>query len=630
MAEELIREQRTIDPPQHMVDRALISDYEALYLHSITFPERFWESVAKELEWGDKWDKVMELDTPYHNWFVGSTTNICINALDRHARSDHRNKVALIWTTEDGTEELITYNRLLRRVCQIANGLKALGVEKGDRVLINMAVTPEAIATMLACARIGAIHCVVYAGMGVKSLRARIHDCKPKVVFTSDVTFRSGRRVPLKTLLDNAVEELDYIEKIIVHRRQQPQIALTSQREADFTDWMEQHDQWCEPEMVESSHPLFIMYTSGTTGKPKGIVHVHGGYMVGTYYFAKAFYDLQPSDIIWCTANIGWIVAHSFSVYGPMLNGATVLMREGGIDVPTPDAAWKTIERHGVNILYTAPTAIRKFMRYGEDIIKKFDTSTLRLIACSGQPLNPEAQLWAQEHILGDRGSIVDNWWQTELAGPIIGTLPGMKAKLAKVGKPMPGVVANIVDAEGHTENPNTPGRLVLRRPVPYMMSGVWNDDAMYRQYWDEVPNCYFTGDVAFYDQDGYFCVLGRADDVINVSGHSIRATEIEATLAAHPSVREAAVIGLPDELRGERIRAYVVLQSAQGANENVRQVLRDHVRRELGALTAPSEIEFKESLPKNQNGTLVRRILRAEAMGEDPGDTSTLRTTSQ
>jgi acetyl-CoA synthetase len=621
----LNKDLESILPPDFLKNNAFIKDYDQSYKESIENSDEFWGNIAKELYWEKEWDQVLEFNPPHHKWFLNGKTNITINALDRHVKGSNRNKAALIWMTEDGREEIYTYDLLLRKVCQLANALKESGVKKGDRVVIYMPLTPEGICSMLACARIGAIHSVVYAGMGIHALRSRIEDSKAKIVLCADVTYRSGKRIGLKSIVDGAVEGLESVEKIVVHRRQEPKIEFISSREVDFYDFIKDQKQWIEPEIMDSEDPLFILYTSGTTGTPKGVVHVHGGYMTGVYYLSKAFYDMKDSDIFWSTSDIGWIVGHSYIVYGPLLNGATVLAREGAIDYPDAGIIWKTVERFGVNIMFTAPTAIRMFMKYGADFVKKYDVSSIRLLACAGEPLNPEAHYWAQENITGKNGFVVDNWWQTEIASPVLGTLPSFKSKPSKVGKPLFGVVADVVTPEGEPVKPNQGGLLVLRKPLPYMMRIIWGNDERYQKYWEDFPGCYTSGDVAFYDEEGYFSVLGRADDVMNVAGHRIGTAEVESAFLTHPAVAESAVIGLPDDIKGERIKAFVVVKAGHEPTENLSLVLRDHVRRELGPIATPSEIEFRESLPKTRSGKIVRRLLKSESLGQDAGDLSTL-----
>lgn len=612
-------------PPDFLKEGALIRDYESLYRYSISQTENFWDSVARELFWYEKWNKVLEFNPPYHKWFLGGKTNITYNALDRHAKGPNRNKVAFIWISETGEEILVTYDRLLRRVSQLANALKSLGVKKGDRVIIYMPLTLQGIYSMLACARIGAIHSVVYAGMGVQALKTRIEDSKAKIIICSDVTYRNGKTINLKSIVDQAVEDVEYVEKIIVHRRQKPQVELSYAREVDFDELINSQPNYCEPEIMDSEDPLFILYTSGTTGKPKGVVHVHGGYMVGTYYLSKHFYDIKDGDVFWSTSDIGWIVGHSYIVYGPLCAGATVLAREGAINYPDPGIVWKTVEKHGVNILFTAPTAIRMFMKFGPEYIEKYNISTLRLLASAGEPLNPEAQAWSQKYIVKDHGFVVDNFWQTEIASPVIGTLPSMKSKLGKAGKPMPGVVADVVKPNGERVEPNKGGLLIIRKPLPYMLRTIWNDEERYKKYWEYIPGVYSCGDIAVYDDEGYISVLGRADDVMNVSGHRIGTAEVESAFVSHSAVAEAAVIGLPDELKGERIKAFVVLRPGHEPTDTLKNILTDHVRRELGPIATPSEIEFRDNLPKTRSGKIVRRLLKAQELGIDPGDLTTL-----
>ncbi len=612
--------------PKSVAENALMKDAKAEYERWKANPDDFWAEEAEKFHWTKKWDTVSKFDGVNHGWFIGGQTNITLNALDRHVNSDRRNVAAFIWLGEDGTEKIVTYDQLLRSVNRFANGLKSLGVSKGDRVVIYMPLTIEGVISMLACARIGAIHSVVYAGLGHASLRDRIVDAQAKVVITGDVGFRRGKAVPLKTITDEAVADLEFVEKIIVFSRRLPKIEFVSSREIDFDDLMNFADK-CEAEIMEAEDPLFILYTSGTTGKPKGVVHVHGGFMVGTTYHLQTFFDVNQSDVFLCTSDIGWIVGHSYIVYAPLCAGVTTLFREGAIDFPHQGIVWELVEKYGVTKMFTAPTAIRFFMRFGEELPRKYDLTSLKVIACAGEPLNPEAWRWAQTHLCGDgaHGYCVDNWWQTELGAPTIGTPTTMAMREGKVGISLAGVEAAIVDAEGNEVEPNVGGRLVLRRPFPSMMRTVWNDAPRYERMWKQIEGCYVSGDVAVKDEDGYIQVLGRADDVMNIAGHRIGTADVESALVSHPAVAEAAVIGVPDELKGESIVGFVQLRSGHQASESLTASLVEHVRRELGPIATPSKIEIMKSLPKTRSGKIMRRYLKALEMGTDPGDLSTL-----
>ncbi len=592
-------------------------------------PDDFWAEQAKLVDWMSPFSKVSQIDGSKHEWFLGGKLNASVNCIDRHLH-DRRNKVALIWVGEDGEEQTYTYGRLYRETNRFANALKSLGVKKGDRVVVYMPLTPEGIVTMLACARIGAIHSVVYAGMGSQSLAQRIEDSGARVVVCSDFTYRRGKKVPLKGIVDDAVRSISSVEHIVVHRRgSRPGDApytFESERECDFYDIQEPRHIHCAPEPMDAEDPLFILYTSGTTGKPKGVVHATGGYMVGVTYLAKAFFQMTDRDIYWSTSDIGWIVGHSFIVYGPLSNGVTVFCREGVPDYPSPEVTWELCERYGINLMFTAPTAVRLWMGYGEGAPSKYDLSRLRLVACAGEPLNPEAHLWAQKYLVGQsNGMVVDNWWQTEIAGPVLGTLPSFDARPGKVGKPLPGVVADIVDANGNKVPDGNGGLLVLRKPLPYMMRTVWGDRARYEHAFSQIPGCYTAGDIAVRDSDGYYAVLGRADDVMNVAGHRIGTADVEGALVRHPAVAEAAVVGLPDELKGERIKAFVVLRANKVAEPGLVASLKEHVRHDLGPIATPSDIEIRTTLPKTRSGKIMRRYLKAVEMGADPGDLSTL-----
>ena len=610
--------------PRVVAEQSILKDFTREYERSIADNDAFWGEFAKEFAWSKPWTRVSSFDGSHHQWFLGARTNITVNALDRHANSERRNRLTYIWLGEDGSERMITYGQLYRMVCRFANGLKSLGVGKGDRVVIYMPLTVEGVVAMLACARIGAIHSVVYAGLGHAALRERITDAQARVVIVGDVGYRRGKVVALKSIADEAVDGLEFVENVVVFARQG--YAAASAREVDFNELMNGAAE-CPAEEMDAEDPLFILYTSGSTGKPKGVVHVHGGFMVGTTYHMANYYDVGPQDVFWCTSDIGWIVGHSYIVYAPLCAGVTTLFREGAIDFPRPDVAWEIVQKYGVSKMFTAPTALRMFMKYGEALPAKYDLTTLRLIACAGEPLNPEAWRWAQTHLAGDGkwGYVVDNWWQTELGGPAIGTPCALAMRPGKAGVSLPGSDADVVDEQGKSMPAGVGGRLVLKRPFPHMMRTVWGDDARFVRDWRQIPGCYQTGDVAVKDEAGYICVLGRVDDVLNVAGHRIGTAEVESALVSHPAVAEAAAIGVPDAMKGETIKAFVTTRTGHTPSDLLAAQLIEHVRRELGPIAAPSAIEFVSALPKTRSGKILRRFLKAKEAGQEVGDISTM-----
>jgi acetyl-CoA synthetase len=587
-------------------------------------PEGFWGGYAERFAWSRKWDRVLEWDGVHHKWFTGAKTNITVNALDRHAESERRNRAAYIWVGEDGSERIVTYGQLHRMVCRFANGLKSLGVVKGDRVIIYMPLTIEGVVAMLACARVGAIHSVVYAGLGHTALRDRIVDAQAKVVIAADVGFRRGKTVALKSIVDEAIEKLELVEKVVVYSRSG--VELCAPREINSNELLK-FSADCPAEEMEAEDPLFLLYTSGSTGKPKRVLHVHGGYMVGTTYHLENFYDVGERDVFWCTSDIGWVVGHSYIVYAPLCAGVTTLFREGAIDYPNPGIAWEIVERYGVSKMFTAPTALRMFMRHGESYPAAHDLTSLRVIACAGEPLNPEAWRWAQTHLAGDGkwGYVTDNWWQTELGGPTLGTPPSMAMRPGKCGVALPGAEADVLDENGKSAPAGVGGRLVLKRPFPHMLRTVWGDAARYERDWQVIPGCYVTGDVAMKDKDGYIAVLGRYDDVLNVAGHRIGTAEVESALVSHPAVAEAAAIGVPDAVKGEAIKVFVQVRAGHVASDALSAALIAHVRRELGPIATPAALEFVASLPKTRSGKILRRFLKAKEAGVDAGDVSTM-----
>lgn len=624
--EQLLQSQNEIHPPASLVAKARLRDYPAEYKRSVEDPDGFWGEAAQELEWFQPWKKVFEWKYPTFEWFAGAKCNITYNCLDRQVKSGRKNKVAYIWVGEDGTERQITYGQLLDFVCRTANALKSLGVKKGDRVIIYMPLNLEGVVSMLACARIGAIHSVVYAGFSVQALRSRIEDAQARIILTADICYRRGKRVGLRSIVQESIAGLENVDKVVVLRRTEPPIELEL-HEVDFYELVRKQSASCPAEVMEAEDPLYILYTSGTTGKPKGVVHVHGGYMVGIHYHMTRFWDIRDDDVFFCTSDIGWVVGHSYIVYAPLLAGTTTLFREGAIDYPNPAIAWELVERYRASVIFTAPTAVRMFMRHGDELPKRYDLRSIRLFTCAGEPLNPEALVWAYRVICGNGewGFVADNWWQTETGGPCLGTLPVLAARPTKAGKPLPGVVAEVVDPQGNKLPPNKGGLLVLRRPFPHMFRTVYGDPARYAVDWGKVPNAYTTGDVAICDEDGYFTVVGRADDVLNVAGHRIGTADVEGALVSHPAVAEAAVIGRPDEIKGENIKAFVILRVGHTASPELEAKLKDHVRHTLGSIAIPSEIAFPEKLPKTRSGKIMRRLLKAQELGKEVGDISTL-----
>ncbi len=633
--DSLLKVEEIYEPPEEIKEKAWVKD-ESVYQKAEEDFISFWDEIAKsEVEWFEPYDKVLDdSNPPFYKWFVGGKINITYNCLDRHVNSWRKNKAAIIWQGEPENEvRVITYYELYRRVCRFANALKDLGVKKGDRVTIYMGMVPELPVAMLACARIGAIHSVVFGGFSSSALRDRINDAEAKVVITMDGFYRRGKVIEAKKIVDAALEDAPSVQNVVVLKRIGNEINMEEGRDLWWHDIQYGVKPECEPEVMDAEDPLFILYTSGTTGKPKGVLHVHGGYNVGTHITTKWVFDIKDEDIYWCTADIGWITGHSYVVYGPLSNGATVLMYEGAPDYPKPDRWWSIIEKFGVTILYTAPTAIRFFMRLGEEWPKKHDLSTLRLLGTVGEPINPEAWKWYYRVIGGERCPIMDTWWQTETGMFMITPLPGVtKLKPGSATKPFPGIKAEVWDEDGNPCPPNVGGKLVITRPWPSMLRTLWGDPDRYvRVYWSAYPGklVYFSVDGARVDEDGYFWILGRVDDVLNVSGHRLGTAEIESALVAHKAVSEAAVIGKPHEVKGEVPVAFVVLKAGFDPTPELKKELKQHVRNLIGPIAVPEEIHFLEKLPKTRSGKIMRRILRAIEKGEAIGDITTLEDTS-
>jgi len=613
-------ENRVFKPSKSFAKRALISDfdeYEELYRKSIKNPEKFWGQQAEELlVWHKKWDEVLKWNVPFAEWFVGGKLNVSENCLDRHLEGPRRNKRTL------------TYKQLHREVCKFANVLRASQIEKGDRILIYMPMCPETAVAMLACARIGAIHSVVFGGFSSAAIKDRINDSQAKMVITADGGYRRGSVIALKKNVDEALSDNELVEKVIVFRRANNEISMKEGRDFWWHQEMENVESHCEPEYVDSEHPLYILYTSGSTGKPKGILHTSAGYLLGATITTKYVFDLKEEDIYWCSADVGWVTGHSYVVYGPLSNGATVVMYEGAPNWPEPDRFWKLIEDHGVTVFYTAPTAIRAFIRAGDEYPNRHDLTSLRLLGTVGEPINPEAWMWYHTVIGGGRCPIVDTWWQTETGAIMITPLPGaIPCKPGSATLPFFGIDAAVVDENGNEVAANRGGKLVIRTPWPSMLRTIWGDKERYKQtYWSEYEGMYFTGDGARRDKDGYFWIVGRIDDVLNVAGHRLGTSEIESALVSHTSVAEAAVVGRPDEIKGQALVCFVTLKQGESASPELRDKLRQHVGTIIGSIAKPDDIRFAEALPKTRSGKIMRRLLKEVAAGgQVTGDTTTL-----
>ncbi len=610
----------------HVKSRAA---YDRLYKKAEKDPEGFWGELAKsELHWFKPWTKVLDWKPPFAKWFVGGTTNVSFNCLDRHLDGPRKNKAALIWEGESGDSRTLTYQDLHREVSKFANVLKNKGVKKGDRVAIYMPMIPELAIAMLSCARIGATHSIIFGGFSAAALRDRINDAEAKLVVTADGGYRKGGVITLKEKVDEALEAAPSVETMIVVNRTGTEVSMKKGRDFWWHDEMQGASAVCKAAALSSEHPLFILYTSGTTGKPKGVVHTTGGYLLGATITSKWVFDLKEEDTYWCTADIGWVTGHSYIIYGILSNGATSVMYEGVPTYPAPDRFWAIVEKYRVNIFYTAPTAIRALSKLGKEWPKKHDLSSLRLLGTVGEPINPEAWMWYHAVIGGRRCPIVDTWWQTETGAIMITPLPGaIPAKPGSATLPFPGISAEVVNKDGKKVPPNVGGYLVITRPWPSMLRTVWRNPKRYKEtYWSDIPGVYFSGDGARRDKDGYFWIMGRVDDVMNISGHRLGTMEIESALVSHPTVAESAVVGAPDEIKGTSVCAFVTLELGQSPSEDLKNKLKSHVVKEIGAIARPDQIRFTDNLPKTRSGKIMRRLLRDIAAGrESVGDTSTL-----
>ncbi|MGC2212095.1 MAG: acetate--CoA ligase [Silvibacterium sp.] len=626
-----LRENRVFPPPAEFAAKAHVGSlaaYEELYARSVADPEAFWAGIAKELHWFAPWTKVLDWQEPWAKWFVGGKTNLSYNCLDRHVLNGKRDKTAILWEGEPGEVRRLSYGELLSEVSRFANALKSLGVKKGDRVAIYMGMTPELAVALLACARIGAVHSVIFGGFAAHAIVDRINDAQCVAVITQDTSYRRGGEVKLKATVDEAVTQCLSVKSVVVYKRSGSAVTMVEGRDHWWHELVAKASADCPAEELDSEDPLYILYTSGTTGKPKGLVHTTGGYQVQTYLTSKLVFDLKDDDVYWCSADIGWVTGHSYVVYGILQNGVTTLMYEGAPNFPAWDRFWKIIDDHKVTIFYTAPTAIRAFIKCGDAFVEKYSLASLRLLGTVGEPINPEAWMWYRDVIGKGRCPIVDTWWQTETGSIMITPLPGaVPAKPGSATRPFPGIVPEVVTKSGEPVPAGSGGLLVIRKPWPSMARTIYGDPERYVQaYWSEIPGSYFTGDGARRDADGYYWLMGRVDDVINVSGHRLGTMEVESALVAHPKVAEAAVVGRPDEMKGQAIAAFVTLDSGHEPSEALKNELRAWVAKEIGALARPDDLRFTDQLPKTRSGKIMRRLLRELATnGEIKGDTTTL-----
>ena len=629
--DSLLKENRVFKPQAEFSKQATIpslEDYKKLYELAQKNPDRFWTEQANQLEWAQTWDRLLEWDPPDAKWFVGGKLNVSYNCLDRHLKTKG-SKIAILWEGEPGDQRALTYRELHQDVSRFANVLKNLGLKKGDRVILYMPMVPELVVAMLACARIGLLHSVIFGGFSSSAIEDRLHDSQAKLVITADGGWRRGKIVPLKDNVDLAIQKAPWVEHVIVLQRTGQNVNWNSQKDLCWKELMEKNGSTpAEPEKLDSEDPLFILYTSGTTGKPKGVVHTTAGYLVWAKTTSQWIFDLKENDIYWCTADIGWITGHTYVVYGILANGATTLMYEGAPDFPERGRFWEIIDKYKVSVFYTSPTAIRTFIQWGNGHPEKYSLASLRLLGTVGEPINPEAWMWYHKTIGKEKCPIVDTWWQTETGGVLISPLPGATStKPGSATLPLPGIVADVVDRQGNSLPANKGGFLVIKKPWPAMLRTVYGDHERYKkQYWSTFPGIYWTGDEARRDEDGYFWIMGRADDVIKVSGHRLGSSEIESALVSHPSVAEAAVVGIPHEIKGQGIIAFVTLVSGKDPSESLKAELKQHVGAQIGALARPEQIRFAKQLPKTRSGKIMRRLLRQIAgEGKITGDTTTL-----